>query len=123
MLLSIHLFDDEAGDGGRLMACHHHAIVTSITIINLSCTFTLIYPSMLLSIHLFDDETEDSCRLMACHHHAIVVSITLIFLSCIFLQKIPDLQVNCGDGQVANSAGVDYTGSWKSQTCTQWASV
>ena len=87
MLLSIHLFDDEARKGGRLMACHHHAIVTSITIINLSCTFTLIYPSMLLSIHLFDDETEDGCRLMACHHHAIVVSITLIFLSCIFYKR------------------------------------
>ena len=30
--------------------------------------------------------------------------------SCI-LYKIPDFQVNCGDGGVATSAGVDYTGS------------
>ena len=111
MLLSIRLFDDETEDGGMLMACQHHAIITSITIIILFLDFLLYYPSMLLPIYLFDDETEDGGRLMACHHHAIITSITIIISSCI-LTKDTGLKVNCGDGQVANSAGVDYTGSW-----------
>ena len=73
---------------------------------------TLSYLSMLLSILLVDDETDNGGKVVACHHNATLVSsIIILSLPVFFLHKIPDLKVNCGDGGVATSAGVDYTGS------------
>ena len=50
MLLSIRLFGDETEDGGMLMACQHHAIITSITIIILFLDF--LHSTILLCFSL-----------------------------------------------------------------------
>ena len=66
---------------------------------------------MLLSILLVDDETDKDGKVAACRHNAALVSPTIILSPPVFYTKYWIFKVNCGDGGVAISAGVDCTGS------------